>query len=50
MDNSNKNLLYFQEISNEEKTLKLKVFNYFYFMLSDKKINWAIYFIFFPFF
>ena len=36
MDNSNKNLLYLQEISNEEKTLKSKVFNFFYFMLSRK--------------
>jgi hypothetical protein len=36
MDNSNKNLLYLQEISNEEKTFKLKVFNFFYFMFSGK--------------
>jgi len=36
MDNSNKNLLYLQEISNEEKTLKSKVFSYFYFMLNGK--------------
>ena len=36
MDNSNKNLLYLQEISNEEKTLKSKVFNFFYFMLNGK--------------
>ena len=36
MDNSNKNLLFLQEISKEEKTLKLKVFNFFYFMFSGK--------------
>jgi len=36
MDNSNKNLLYLQEISNEEKTLKSKIFNYFYSMLNNK--------------
>ena len=36
MDNSNKNLLYLQEISNEEKTLKSKVFNFFYFMINGK--------------
>ena len=39
MDNSNKNLIYLQEISNEEKTLKSKVFNYFYFMSIDKSRN-----------
>ena len=46
MDNSNKNLLYLQEISNEEKTLKLKVFNFFYFMLSgkDKTSLFTLYF------
>jgi len=49
MDNSKKNLLFLQEISNEEKTLKLKVFNYFYFMLNGKKKKglYTLYFFYF---